>query len=115
MFAAHEIASTLVDVFVRNRVRRFWEKPGFAIVMIGPVNIFIDVLCQAVPNAMLVLSAGIVENDLDSSFRVIPNVDFSRDVRTSQPERFLGDAKLHVRVDGPGNPDRVLDTLKANK
>ena len=83
--------------------------------MIGRVSIFIDVLCQAVPNAMLALSAGMVENDLDSSFRVIPNVDFSRDVLALQPERLLVIPDSTSGWTDLGNPDRVLDTLKRQK
>jgi mannose-1-phosphate guanylyltransferase len=111
------------------RVRRFWEKPCLAtaqdllrlgclwntFVIIGRVSIFIDVLCQAVPNAMLALSAGMVENDLDSSFRVMPNVDFSRDVLALQPERLLVIRDSKSGWTDMGNPNRVFDTLKCRK
>jgi mannose-1-phosphate guanylyltransferase len=111
--------------FAPARVRQFWEKPTLALaydlqrrgclwntfVTIGRVSTLIDVLCQAAPNAMLALSAAILENDLDSCYRSIPSIDFSRDVLASQPERLL------VIRDGAsgwtdlGNPQRVFDTL----
>jgi hypothetical protein len=80
-------------------------------VTIGRVSTFIDVLCLAAPNAMLALSAGILENDLDSSYRSIPSIDFSRDVLASQPARLL---VIRDAVSGwtdLGNPNRVFDTL----
>lgn len=107
------------------RVRQFWEKPPLAIardlqrrrclwntfVTVGRVSTLIDVLCQAAPNAMLALAAGIRENDLDSCYRSIPSIDFSRDVLASQPERLL---VIRDAVSGwtdLGNPERVFDTL----
>lgn len=111
--------------FAPARVRQFWEKPILpaardlqrrgclwnTFVTIGRVSTFIDVLCQAAPNAVLALSAGILENDLDSSYRSIPTIDFSRDVLASQPERLL---VIRDAVSGwtdLGNPNRVFDTL----
>jgi len=88
---------------------------GNTFVMIGRVSIFIDVLCQAMPNAMLALSVDMVENDLDSSFRVIPNVDFSRDVLALQPERLLVIRDSTSVWTEQGNPDRIFDTLKHQK
>jgi hypothetical protein len=58
---------------------------------------------------------GMVENDLDSSFRVIPNVDVSRDVLALQPERFLVIRGSTSGWTDLGNPDRVFDTLKRQK
>jgi hypothetical protein len=77
----------------------------------GRVSAFIDVLCHAAANPMLRLSAGIVENDLDSAYRAIASVDFSRDVLGSQPDRLL---VIRDAVSGwtdLGNPNRVFDTL----
>ena len=108
-----------------SKVCQFWEKPILAtaydlqrrgclwntFVTIGRVSTFIDVLCQAAPNAMLALSAGILENDLDSSYRSVPSIDFSRDVLASQPARLL---VIRDAVSGwtdLGNPNRVFDTL----
>jgi len=65
----------------------------------------------AAPNTMLTLSAGIMDNDLDSYYRSIPSLDFSREVLVLQNDRLLviGDA-----VSGwtdLGNPNRVVDAL----
>ena len=38
---------------------------------VGRVRTFIDVLCEAAPNTMRTLSAGIVDNDLNSSYQSI--------------------------------------------
>jgi len=107
------------------RVRQFWEKPTLVraqdllrrgclwntFVMIGCISAFIDVLCQAAPNAMLTLSAGIMDDDLDSSYRSIPSVDFSRDVLASRPERLLVMRDALSGWTDLGNPHRVFDTL----
>jgi mannose-1-phosphate guanylyltransferase len=112
--------------FAPARVRQFWEKPTLAtaqdllrrrclwntFVTIGRVSTFIEVLCQAAPNAMLTLSAAVMENDLDSSYGLIPSIDFSRDVLASQPERLLVVRDAVSGWTDLGNPNRVLDTLK---
>ena len=107
------------------RVRHFWEKPTHAtaqellrrgclwntFVTIGRVTAFIHVLCHAAANPMLRLAAGIIEDDLDSVYRSIPPIDFSRDVLASRPERLL---VIRDAVSGwtdLGNPKRVFDTL----
>ena len=64
------------------------------------------------PNAMLTLSAAMVQNDLDSSFRFIPSIDFSRDVLTSQPEHLIVIRDSMSGWTDLGNPARVFDTLK---
>ena len=115
--------------FAPARVRQFWEKPTLAtacdlhnrgclwntFVTIGRVSAFIDVLCSAAANPMLRLSAGIVENDLDSAYRSIPAIDFSRDVLASQPERFLVIRDATSGWTDLGNPSRVFDTLERER
>ena len=122
-----EPAPTLASTanFKPARVHHFWEKPTLAtaqallqrgclwntFVTIGRVSTFIDVLCQATPNAMQTLSAGIKENDLGSSYRTISPFDFSRDVLASRHDRLL---VIRDAVSGwtdLGNPNRILDTL----
>ena len=111
--------------FASARIRQFWEKPASAtaqdllrrgclwnsFVTIGRVGAFIDVLCQSAPNTMLALSTGILDNDLDSAYRSIPSLDFSRDVLASWPERLLVIRDAVSRWTDLGNPDRVMDTL----
>jgi mannose-1-phosphate guanylyltransferase len=112
--------------FATARVRQFWEKPTLAtahdlqrrgcfwntFVTIARVSTFIDVLCHAAPNAMLTLSAGVSENDLDSAYRSIPSIDFCRDVLASQPERLLVIRDAESGWTDLGNPIRVFDTLE---
>jgi len=107
------------------RVRQFWEKPTFTtaqnlqrrgclwntFVTIGCVSTFIHALCSAASNAMLALSAGILENDLDSCYQSIPSIDFSRDVLTAQPVRLLVIRNAASGWTDLGNPNRVFDTL----
>jgi len=111
--------------FAPARVRHFWEKPTHAtaqellrrgclwntFVTIGRVTALIDMLCHAAANPMLRLAAGIIEDDLDSVYRSIPPIDFSRDVLASRPERLL---VIRDAVSGwtdLGSPKRVFDTL----
>ena len=115
--------------FMPARVRQFWEKPDLAtaqdllrrgclwntFVTIGRISTFIEVLCEAAPNAMLTLAAGVMDNDLDSSYALTPSIDFSRDVLAARPERLL---VIRDSVSGwtdLGNPTRVLDTLAREK
>jgi mannose-1-phosphate guanylyltransferase len=111
--------------FAPARVRQFWEKPTLAtaqdllhrgclwntFVTIARVSAFIDVLCHKAANSMIRLAAGIVENDLDSAYRSIPPIDFSRDVLASRPERLLVVRDAASGWTDLGNPNRVFDTL----
>lgn len=111
------------------RVRRFWEKPApqmasdllrrgclwNTFVTIGRVAAIVDLLCDAAPNTMLALSAGVRTNDLESCYRSVPPLDFSRDVLASSPDRLL---VLRDHLSGwtdLGNPSRVFDTLSREK
>ena len=116
-------------LFAPAGVRQFWEKPTLAItqdllrrgclwntfVTIGRVSTLIDVLCRAAPNPMLTLSTGILNNDLHSSYRLIPSIDFSRDVLASQPEHLMVIRDAKSGWTDLGNPNRVLDTLKRQR
>jgi len=107
------------------RVLQFWEKPTLTtaqdllrrgclwntFVTIGRVSALIDVLCHAAANPILRLAAGLVENDLDSAYRSIPPIDFSRDVLASRPERLLVIRDAASGWTDLGNPNRVFDTL----
>lgn len=111
--------------FATARVRQFWEKPvpsaardlqrrgclWNTFVTIGRVSAFIDVLCRTAPNAMLTLSAGVLRNELESSYRSIPLIDFSRDVLASQPQSLLVIRDAASGWTDLGNPNRVFDTL----
>jgi mannose-1-phosphate guanylyltransferase len=115
--------------FAPARVRQFWEKPTSAVaqsllrrgclwntfVTIGQVSTLIDVLRRAVPGAMLTLTAGMIDNDLESSYRSIPSIDFSGDVLASRPEHLL---VIRDAVSGwtdLGSPKRVFYTLRRER
>ena len=112
-----------------SRVRQFWEKPSRAVaqslqrrgclwntfVTIGRVSTFMDLLWQAAPNAMRTLSAAVLESDLDSCYRSIPVIDFSRDVLASQTQRLLVIRDAESGWTDLGNPNRVIDTLTREK
>jgi hypothetical protein len=103
--------------FVPAPVRQFWEKPALAIaqellwrgclwntfVTIGHISAFIDVLCEAASNAMLTLAAGVMDNDLDSSYALTASIDLSCDILATRPERLLV-----IRDAESGNPKRVV-------
>jgi hypothetical protein len=78
-------------------------------VTIGRVSTFIDVLCHAAPNAMLALSAAILEHDLDSCYQSIPSIDFSRDILASHTVVMRDGMSGWTDL---GNPDRVFDAVK---
>lgn len=82
---------------------------------IGRASAFIEALCQAAPNAMLTLSAGVQNNDLCSAYRLVESIDFSRDVLGAQPGRLV---VIPDDVSGwtdLGNPNRVFDALARMK
>ena len=60
---------------------------------------------------MVTMSAGILENDLASSYGLIPSIDYCRDVLASQPERLLVIRDALSGWTDLGNPRRVFDTL----
>jgi mannose-1-phosphate guanylyltransferase len=106
-------------------IRQFWEKPSLlsaqdllqrgclwnTFVSIGNVGAFIELLCETAPYAMLSLSAGFSDNDLDSSYRAIQNIDFSRDVLTCSPKRLLVIRDAASGWTDLGTPDRVVNTV----
>ena len=51
------------------------------------------------PNTMLALSAGLMDNDLDSDNRSIPSVEIPLGVLPSCPERLKINSKCRVGLD----------------
>ena len=106
-------------------VARFWEKPNAAtaqevlrrgclwntFVTIGRASTFIEMLCAAAPNAVLALTAAMSAGDLDAPGRLIPVLDFSRDVLAAQPERLLVIRDARSGWTDLGSPRRVFDTV----
>lgn len=108
-----------------TRIRRFWEKPALPMaqeilnrgglwntfVTIGRASTFLDLLCAAVPDAMLALSAEHMANDGAPCYQPVPFVDFSRDVLSSHVERLLVVRDETSGWTDLGRPSRVIDML----
>lgn len=107
-----------------RQVRRFWEKPTSVraralfrsgclwntFVSAGRAATFLDLLSEF-PEAVLSITRAVEKNNLDPAYRVLPPLDFSRDILEAQPHKLL------VLKDGSsgwadlGSPARVLRTL----
>jgi mannose-1-phosphate guanylyltransferase len=111
-----------------GRVNRFWEKPALpqaqallksgclwnTFVTIGSAATFLELVCCEVPNVVLSLTRALADNDLVSTYKRLPNVDFSRDILAHQADRLLV-----LRDSGSGwvdlgSTDRVLGLLAKN-
>jgi mannose-1-phosphate guanylyltransferase len=125
-----ELGSAISDVpFSLMRVNRFWEKPSLpeahallvrgclwkTFVTVGHARTFLDLLCSQVPEVVPSLSKALAENELDIAYRLIPPVDFSRHVLTSQPHRLLVVPDTTSGWADLGGPARVMDILARNK
>lgn len=111
-----------------SEVSRFWEKPSLhqaqalmsrgclwnTFVTLGRATTFVELICSQVPEAVLTLSRAIADSTLEHAYGSLATVDFSRDVLTHLPYRFL---VLRDRSSGwvdLGSPARVLETLSRN-
>jgi mannose-1-phosphate guanylyltransferase len=110
------------------RVSRFWEKPALdqarallrngclwnTFLTVGRAATFLELLCSEVPEAILSITKARTDSALETAYRLLPTVDFSRDVLARQPHRLL------VLRDGAsgwadlGSPARVFETLARN-
>src|SRR5580658_3305836 len=84
------------------RVSRFWEKPVLpqarallksgclwnTFVTIGSAATFLEVVCSEVPDVVLSITRALADNDLESTYVRLPNVDFSRDILAHQAKRL---------------------------
>jgi mannose-1-phosphate guanylyltransferase len=110
------------------RVNRFWEKPSLpkarallrrgclwnTFVTVGHVRTLLDLLCSQVPDVVLSLNKALAENQLEAAYRLMPAVDFSRQILAPQPHRLLA---VRDRTSGwadLGSPTRVMDILARN-
>jgi mannose-1-phosphate guanylyltransferase len=111
-----------------SRVNRFWEKPSLqeaqsllrrgclwnTFVTVGRAETFLELLWAEIPEVVSSIAAALTDKDLDSAYRAVRAVDFSKAVLVPQPHRLL------VVCDGVsgwtdlGNPARVIDTLTRN-
>jgi mannose-1-phosphate guanylyltransferase len=107
------------------RVNQFWEKPSLpqarillrrgclwnTFVTVGHASTFLDLVCSQVPDVVLSLNKAFAENALEAAYRLMPSVDFSRQVLAAQPHRLLA---VRDRTSGwadLGSPSRVMDIL----
>jgi mannose-1-phosphate guanylyltransferase len=111
------------------RVNQFWEKPSMSqakellhrgclwntFVTVGHAKTFLDLVCSQVPDVVLSLSKALAENELDVAYRLMPAVDFSRQVLAPQPHRLLVVPDATSGWADLGSPTRVMDILARNK
>ncbi len=111
------------------KVRQFWEKPPFerahelmragglwnTFVIVGHAVAFLKSLSARVRPALNGIMNAAARGDLDSAYREMDSMDFSKDVLSREPQRLL------VMPDGDsgwadlGAPDRVIGTLIRNR
>jgi mannose-1-phosphate guanylyltransferase len=116
------------------RVSRFWEKPSLpeaevllrrgclwnTFVTVGRAEAFLDLLCSEIPDVVLSIASALSANTesagggLDSAYREVPAVDFSRQVLAPQFHRLLVVRDATSGWADLGNPTRVIDTLVQN-
>ena len=111
------------------QVNRFWEKPSLlqaqtllqrgclwnTFVTVGHARAFLDLVCLQVPNVVPSLTKAMAENELDVAYRLMPAVDFSREVLAPQPHRLLAVPDTTSGWADLGSPTRVMDILTRNK
>jgi mannose-1-phosphate guanylyltransferase len=110
------------------RVNRFWEKPSLpqarallrrgclwnTFVTVGRASTFVDLLCSQVPDVVLSLSKALAEDELETAYRLMPAVDFSRQILAPQPHRLLAVRDGTSGWADLGSPTRVMDILARN-
>ena len=113
------------DVGPLFQVHRFWEKPPLhqaralmrrgcfwnTFVTFGLAATFLEILCGRVPEAVISVAKAVTDVALETSYPLLPTVDFARDVLAHETRRLL---VLRDRKSGwadLGSPDRVLETL----
>jgi hypothetical protein len=85
----------------------FWN----TFVTFGLAATFLEILCGRVPEAVISVAKAVTDVALETSYPLLPTVDFSRDVLAHETRRLL---VLRDRKSGwadLGSPDRVLETL----
>jgi mannose-1-phosphate guanylyltransferase len=111
------------------RVNRFWEKPSLpqaqallrrgclwnTFVTVGHVRTFLDLLCSEVPEVVPSLDNALAKDELETAYRLLPAVDFSRHILALQPHRLLAVPDTTSGWADLGSPTRVLDILARNK
>jgi mannose-1-phosphate guanylyltransferase len=111
------------------RVNRFWEKPSLpqaqallrrgclwnTFVTVGQVRTLLALLCSEVPEVVPSLDKALAEDELETAYRLLPDVDFSRHILALQPHRLLAVSDTTSGWADLGSPTRVLDVLARDK
>ena len=109
-------------------VKRFWEKPGIAtaeallergclwntFVTVGYASTLLEMMSSQAPDVTSSIAAGIAGNDLESVYREIRSVDFSREILAQLPHRLLAVCDVDSGWADLGTPKRVVETLSRN-
>jgi mannose-1-phosphate guanylyltransferase len=112
-----------------HRVRCFWEKPSLnrartllhrgclwnEFVCIGRAGAFLDLLRARIPGILRSLEGGFATDDLETAYRAVPAVDFSREILTAQPNRLLVVRDRDSGWTDLGTPERVVEALTQNR
>src|SRR5258708_8338128 len=91
------------DLDAAVRVKCFWEKPSLSqartlldrrclwneFVCIGRASAFLDLLRTRIPGILRSFERGSATDDLETAYRAVPAVDFSREILSPQSYRLL--------------------------
>ena len=111
------------------KVNRFWEKPPIAsarqlmntgglwntFVTIGHVSAFLKILTSTVPSVVFEISKALTRGSLDTAYRTMEAIDFSKHVLSRDPSQLLVLKDEGSGWADLGNPRRVIDTLIRNR
>jgi len=111
------------------RVNRFWEKPSLpqaeallrrgclwnTFVTAGHVRTFLDLFFSEAPEVVPSLDKALAEDELETAYRLLPVVDFSRHILALQAHRLLAVCDTASGWADLGSPTRVLDILARDK
>ena len=106
-------------------MRHFWEKPPLAsarelmrkgglwntFVTVGHAVAFLKLLGATVRSAVTKVMGARARGDLDSAYRDMGAIDFSKDVLSREPRRLLVIPDADSGWADLGTPDRVIETL----
>src|ERR1700733_11281989 len=111
------------------QVNRFWEKPSLlqaqtllqrgclwnTFVTAGHVRTFLDLFFSEAPEVVPSLDKALAEDELETAYRLLPVVDFSRHILALQAHRLLAVCDTASGWADLGSPTRVLDILARDK
>jgi len=84
-------------------------------VTVGHVSTLLALLCSEAPDVVPSLDKALAEDELETAYRLLPTVDFSRQILALQPHRLLAASDTTSGWADLGSPTRVLDILTRDK